>query len=167
MTAFWPIQVWPTGAFVPAGTTRRQQILTAMALQLQTILVSNGYTTDLGAHVYEWDTTPVDPGTELLRLEYRDAEESAGYIAVGEHYHKMPVEIRIICVQPTPLAVIRQMIADVTVAIGLDFTFGGLAIDTNLDDVWTTDKGQAADVATGASGKMVVEFLTEPWNPYQ
>lgn len=145
----------------------RQQIIDALAAQLATITVDNGYQGDLGLHLSEWETVPMDPAVESFRLEYRDADESQEYAAVGEHLHKLVVELRIVLADAAPLLAMRKMIADVTVAIGVDVSWGGLAQDTQQDGNWVVDKGQAADTVSGARVKYVIEYTTEPWNPYQ
>jgi len=149
------------------GDSIRKKILAALASRLQVILVVNGYKTNLGAQVAEWETAAMDPNVAAYRMEYRDADESGEYAAVGQHYHQLPVELRITLKDnSTALATIRSMIADVTLAIGVDTTFGGLAQDTNQDGNWVVDKGQAADVAVSAGVKYLIEYTTAPWDPY-
>ncbi len=160
------------GADVPGpdpnpGDSIRQQIITALDSRLRTILVLNGYKSNIGYQVVPWDTTPMDANVAAYRLEYRDPEDTQEYISVGQHYHQLKVEIRILFRDETPLENIREMIADVTQCIGLDVTWGSLAQDTNQDGNWVMDKNQASDTAAGASVKYVIEYTTEPWNPNQ
>lgn len=142
----------------PASGAIRQQLVTAVAARLATILIANGYRTDIGAHVEEWDTVPMDRNVETLLLEYRDAEEDRVDETVGGQDMRLPVTIRIRTAGSASLAEMRKMVADVVKAIYVDVTWGGLANDTNQDGPATMVKGQAADTAASAEARFVIEY---------
>lgn len=166
---------WDGGIFSPAdrnvvapsGATVRQQILNALAIRLGTILTANGYRTNLGSNVVEWDETPLDPDLETLRIEYRDEAGTTGYAAVGEHLHTLPVTLRILSQNNSGLALsnLRKACADVYQAIYADVTFGGLAQDANQDGDIREDYDEKADRAAGAEIRYVIEYTTAPGSP--
>ena len=138
--------------------TIRQQIITAIDTQLKTISVANGYRTELGATVQEWDVTPLDPDSETYRLEYRDEEEARADLTVGEHTMGLVMVIRVLTSGSTSAADIREMISDVAKAMYEDPTFGGLAYDTNQAAPAILDKDEAADTASGAEIRFLIEY---------
>jgi len=138
--------------------TIRQQIIDAVDTQLQTISVANGYRTELGATVQEWDVTPLDPDSETERLEYRDEEEGRADLTVGEHTMGLVLVVRVLTAGSTSAADIREMIADVAKAMYEDPTFGGLASDTNQESPAVLDKDEAADTASGAEIRFLIEY---------
>ncbi len=150
----------------PVPQTVREAVVAALAERLGSISTALGYHFDFAGHVYEWEVHAHDPNLEDFRLEYRDREESIGFFAVGEHECKLVVDIRIIATDATPLASVRQMIADVIMAIGYDVTLGGVVEDINQSGSWAVDKGQAADTAAGASVSYEIIYTTVPWDPY-
>jgi hypothetical protein len=138
--------------------TIRQQIIDAIDTQLKTILVSNGYYTDLGLTVQEWDLTPLDPDNETERLEYRDEEESRLDLTVGEQTMGLPLAIRVLTAGDTSVRDIREMLADVAKAMYEDPTWGALASDTNQEGLATLDKAEAADQASGVEVRFLIEY---------
>lgn len=155
---------------MPSGTDpKRQQILDAIAARLATILIVNGYKTDIGAHVEEWDIQPLDPNLETIQIEYRDEAGTTGYEAVGQHLHTLPVTFRARVQNNTAgaaLETVRKACADLYQAISLDVTFGGLAQDTNQQGDIAEEFDAAADSAAAAVVKYQIEYTTLPGNPY-
>ena len=149
---------------VPVSATdpKRQQILDAVKARLQTVLIANGYKTDIGAHVTEWDTVPMDQNVETMLLEYRDEEEDRIDVTVGQQDMVLPVRIRNRTAGSTALAAMRNILADVALAmISVDPTWGGLANDTNQDGPATLDKGQAADTVAAAEIVFKIEYSVD------
>ena len=149
----------------PAETIRRQ-ILYMLSSRLQTITMANGYSTDIGLYVQEWDATPHDPNLETYRLEYRDVNESIDMLSIGEQECRLKIDIRIICSGSTPMSTIRSIIGDVSRAISVDLSFGGLAQDVSPQSVWSIDKGMASDTVSGAGVSYTIIYTTKPWDPY-
>lgn len=152
----------------PSGSDpKRQQILDALAARLATILIANGYKTDMGSHVEEWDTVPLDQNVETIQVEYRDEGGTRGYEAVGEHLHTLPVTFRIrVKDNTTALATLRNAEADLYQAICQDVTFGGLAQDANQEGELAIEKNTAGDTGAAAVVRYVIEYTTAPGNPY-
>lgn len=139
--------------------TIRQQIIDAVDTQLRTIQVTNGYRTDVGTNVQEWDLTQLDPENETDgRLEYRDEEQARVDLTVGEQTMGLVLVIRILTPGSTSAADIREMIGDVAKAMYEDPTFGSLADDTNQDGAALLDKEEAADQASGAEMRFLIEY---------
>ena len=174
------VTAWPDryafGVFNPldvnvitsTGTTRRQQILSYLDALLATITVANGYRTNLGQDVHEWQPHALDPNESTLRVEYRDEAGTTGYIAVGEHLHTLPVTLRVTTKNNTSgsaLEAVRAAIADIYAAIYTDVTFGGLAEDTNQEGQVKESYGEAADRAASAEVTYVIEYTTVPGTP--
>lgn len=168
-----PLGSTPIGGAGSFSPGKCRQILDALRDRLELILTGNSYTSNLGQNVQEWDLTPLDQNLETSRIEFRGGTATMGYEAVGEWLWKFPVELRIQFVgEELPLNIMNGMMADVLWAVShdaddnLDTTFGGIAEDMNPDGDWVLDKGQAADTATGARCRLMIEFVTQPWNSY-
>ena len=147
---------------IVATDPKRQQVLDAVKARLQTVLIANGYRTDIGDHVTEWDTVPMDQNVETMLLEYRDEEEDRIDVTVGQQDMVLPVRIRNRTAGSTALAAMRNILADVALAmISVDPTWGGLANDTNQDGPATLDKGQAADTAAAAEIVFKIEYSVD------
>lgn len=162
MSSFWPQNYWPSAVVASGSNTKRKDILTAVAARLATVLIANGYRTDIGAHVTEWDTVPMDQAVETLLLEYRDEEEDRIDVTVGQQDMILPFMIRIRTAGSTALATMRDILADVALCmIAVDPTWGALANDTNQDGPATLVKGQAADTAAAAEVRFKIEYSVD------
>lgn len=106
----------------------RQQIMTAMDTRLKTILVANGYETNLGQKVYAWKATPLDD-VDLPALEYRDiANDRLEGGPIGKFRWALTIEIGIVAASAsTTIADVRKMLNDVYKAMGTDETWSTLA----------------------------------------
>lgn len=151
-----------------AATPKRTQILTSLSALLATITTANGFRTNVGQNVEEWDETPLDPDLETLRIEYRDESGEQSYEAVGEHLHIMPVTFRILCQNNTAgsaLSTLRSALADLYQALYADVTLGGLCQDINQDGEARQFYGEKADRAAGAEIRYRIEYTTSPGSP--
>lgn len=152
------------------GTSLRQRILTALDTRLKTILIANGYETDLGQNVFEWRDTMVQQ-SELPALVWKDLNEDPSSATVGKtigyHWHDLTVEMSILSSDgsSTPEQM-RKCLADVTAAVGTDTTFGGLAIRTQ--PVPNEAAVEQADRIIGAFRLTInIHYQTKKWNPYE
>lgn len=141
-----------------SSTPIRTQILTALAARLATITVANGYRTDLGDHVEEWTTTPLDQNVTQYRIKYHDETEDRVQQTVGEQDMTLDITLQIETVEATPLAVMRNMIADVTDALYTDVSLGSLCDDIVPNGAVKFDKAEAADTAVGAVMKYQILY---------
>jgi len=139
--------------------TIHQQLITAIDTKLKTILVANGYRSNLGLNVEEWDLTPLDiAGGETFRLTYRDDEEGRADVTVGAQDIALALTIAILTSGSTSLADIREMLADLATAMYADPAWGGLAGDTNQDGAAKLAKGEVADTASAVEVKFKIEY---------
>lgn len=153
--------------------TKRKQIIDALKERLGTILVVNDYQTDIGKYLSEWDESPLDQNTNFMKLEWKDASETISYVAVGEHLHSLSIMIRARVLNNgttdesfDALEAARNILSDVYLAIYDDVTFGDLAGDANIPDDIIIEKGSAGDTAAGMTMKLIIEYVTEPGNPF-
>ena len=119
--------------------TLRQQIVDAIKTQLEGILISNGFATDVGTNVMEWLASPLDPEFELPALILRDLDEPVEEHTrhASRHERSLHIQVQIVATGDTPASAYRLMLADVEHAIrnGMDTDaqgypiswFGGLA----------------------------------------
>lgn len=147
----------------------RQQIMTALDTRMKAILTAGGYETDLGTSVFEWRTENLDD-SQLPALVWRDiaagvSDQADDGAAMGSHAHALTVEIEIITSGSTAPAAVRKMIADVYKAIGVDDTWGGLALATAPRED-ETEHDQAEKKIAGATIRAVIIYETLSFDPY-
>lgn len=149
--------------------SKRQLICQKIDARFKTILISNGYNTDLGKNVFEWRDNPIDEN-ELPSLTWRDVSEddsnaSAG--TIGYHNHVMTMELKVATAKGTTTAKeIRALLADIIKAVGVDQTWGRLA--TRTDPV--SNEMQVEEVETIIGGVTItlnITYQTMKWNPYE
>jgi hypothetical protein len=114
---------------------KRADIISAMQTRFQGILTTGGYHSNLGLHVYVGKTSDFDenqvPGLSLIDAENTVDQESLN--GSGSFYDQwLGVKIVLAVAGSTSLTLVREMIADVYKAIGVDHTWGGLAHYTNV-----------------------------------
>ena len=163
--AYFHRYYWPLYGAATATDTIRQQIIAAVAARLATIQTVNGYRTDIGLYIAEWDTVPMDQAVNTMLLEYRDETEDRIDVTVGQQDMILPVTLRVRVADNTDgaaLSTLRDILADAALCmLGVDVTWGGLANDTNQDGPATTDKAQAADTAASAVIKFRIEYSVD------
>jgi hypothetical protein len=147
--------------------SKRQQIIDKIDTRLKTILKTNGYLTDAGAHVYDWLMRPISPDV-FPALVYRDPienDEAATTGTIGYHRHQLTCEIEVLSSGSTALDNVRQILADIVTAIGTDTKWGGLAQSTN-PGATRIDVDQESKAIAGALITFTITYLTKAWNPY-
>lgn len=142
----------------------RQRIIDAIDLRMKDILVSNGYETDIGANVEDWLPEGLESG-DLPALIYRDITVETENDTFKTFTHRMVVEIMVAVSSSTPAKVIRKIIADIDKAVGIDHTWGGLALttDRNGDEMGVEIAEQKY---AGCRIIYTVTFRTEGFNDY-
>lgn len=156
--------------------SKRQKIVSAIIARMQTILVTNGYETDLGLHVADWQTNwqeeELDNGAlsvcDLVADE--DGDENGDPTSSGAmSIHTMPVMLRIFTNSNTPAATLRKMIADVKKAIKSDPRWKvsnvGLAIKTVPVRSGLVMSDNSFEVA-GAAVEVEISFITKLFDEY-
>lgn len=114
---------------------RRQQILDAMITRFQAILVSGGYRTNAGSHCSTWyhDPNTTYDESELPFINLRDMEDNMQPVSVNDRrMHTMDIEIHTAANGANNDSETRKQIYDIYQAIGVDPTWGALAMDTFL-----------------------------------
>lgn len=145
--------------------SKRQRIMDEVMAGFEAILTGNGYGSDLGESVHEWRSHAFPEG-ELPAVVLRDLAETA-VAAVGVHEHSLTMEAEIVLSGHELPAEIRALIADVTACIGADVTWGGLAEATYPPDDEAIVIEQGNRQIAGVRIRFVIEYVTEPFNPYE
>jgi hypothetical protein len=144
----------------------RQQIVDAIETRAKTISVANGYQTAIGSHVFVWKLTPFGanemPGVDIRdRSDAIDSEGLKGSVNVDNH--DLTVAFEVVCQSGrTSDDDVRKMIADVYKMIGMDPTWGSLALTTQLagDEITET---QDEHVIAGATITVTVLYRTNKY----
>ena len=117
-----------------------QQIMDAITTRSGTILVINGYYTDLGRHVFVHLSRPListEHQDELPALVLRDVNDAVVQQwsgNPGQYDHHLSIEAEVVAAPGTlDMTVARQMAIDFWKMAGVDETWGGLAMRTYLD----------------------------------
>ena len=111
--------------------SRRQDIITALLNRLKTITTSNGYNTNAGNNVKEWQTfeaAPAELGDMIIVKDVScnntegEEDDNAGT------YWTKKLSVQVICLTEgkTSSSKLRDMIEDVIIALGVDDTFAGI-----------------------------------------
>lgn len=137
---------------------KRQDIVNAVKARLQTISVANGYHTAVGSHVYLWRTSVIE-SANLPALIVRDVANAVQQEGVNTplsiHTHSLFFEVDAIASQSTTTDTsIRQIVADVYKAIGVDDTFGGLTLACYLE----SDEIVLEDQKDKTIGSVMIKF---------
>lgn len=146
---------------------KRQDIVTALKTRLQTISVANGYHTAAGSHVYTWRTSTLESGN-LPALVIRDVANVVQLEGVNTplsiHTHSLQFEVDALVSQTTTTDVgIRQVIADVYKAIGVDDTFGGLTLACYLESDEVLLEDQKDKTIGGVTIKFSALYRTQKY----
>ncbi len=138
----------------------RQSIVNAVRQRLGTILTANGYNTDIGANVLEWQTTPV-PSGDLPAVTFRDTDSETEAWTMSERDVKLKVAIEAFG-SDVSASVLRNYIEDIYAAIAVDETWGGLALVT--EPVSDTIDMRKADEGIGrAQVNITIEYQAQKW----
>jgi hypothetical protein len=123
----------------------RQQIIDKIESRLGTILVSNGYETNIGNNVFPWLMTAP---TSLPAAVFRDPTRDIS-VHNEAHLFTLSVEVEVFGAAGFTDDDIRKMVQDVVRAFGTDATWDGLALDTNLVSDCAVIDTQANAVKSG------------------
>jgi hypothetical protein len=116
----------------------RQQIIDAMKTRFAGITKANGYNSDLGNSVLDWDTetSGSDPSDwKLPFCNIKDGNSECFIEVMGLFSHELAIDIEVFCTKgKSTAAEIRLILEDIFAAIGVDDTWGGLAQYTMFED---------------------------------
>lgn len=155
---------------------KRRQILEAVKTRLQTISVAGGYHTGVGSNVFIWKSDPFQqhqlPALNIIRGANTVEDEFLRSTASGDNISQyiLSVGIDIIC-QPGSVVHddMEDIISDVYKAIGVDPTWGGLALQTwAVDDEVSVQKhsgeGSSFDkIVGGGTINIRIQYRTSKW----
>lgn len=151
-------------------STRRQQIIDAIVLRLQTITTANGYATNAGALVEDWPRRFDDD--ECPALGVCDVTESSdkGDRESGTETHTLTVQVRVFVAANTPAPTLRAIIGDVQKAVGVNQYWSDLLGEPLATGTWPRRAGmivpsEAMELA-GAAVEFDVQYQTETFNPF-
>jgi hypothetical protein len=147
-------------------TTKRQAIIDTIVDRMEGIKISNGFETNLGNKVEDWQVNWDE--SDLPALSVCDLTEETDDSQFGEHVylHRLPVQLRIFTASDTRAPDVRLMIADVLQALRDDLKFGGLALATELKRSGFILPNDAFQIA-GAAVEIEIEYITERFNSYE
>lgn len=103
----------------------QQQIIDAIDTRFKTILVTNGYATNIGQHVNWWKESPLAV-SDLPGMNLRDPEESRA-LGCGIYDRTLSIEIEASVSGSDSPEMARLIEADIEKAIFVDDTWDGLA----------------------------------------
>jgi hypothetical protein len=102
---------------------------------------------------------------DLPIVDYKDISVSTEVSSFEHFVHEMSLIIRAAVKSGTPMVVIRQIIADIDKAIGVDHTYGNLALTTTrIGDESGVQIGD--QVFAGCQINFTITFRTLGWDDY-
>ena len=139
----------------------REKIMAKLLTQLSIITVTNGYYTNVGGDVREWDVIPMD-ASECPCLIVQDGEDKI-QCGHARHQHVLDVEITAVASGSTAVADARKMLGDVYDALGTDESIGGYVEDIDYEGDTIMLIHPETRIAAG-SISLKLHFNTEPFD---
>jgi len=140
-------------------SSKRQTLCTAIDTALKAILKTNGHQTDLGNHVFEWRSTPLEDA-ELPGIVWRDRGNTYEGPVTGRTSNELNLELEIHYSGSTASTKMRDCISDVRKCLMDNDTWGNLAIGTSLIEDETSDIVQADKKVGGTEMKFTIKYVT-------
>jgi len=112
-------------------------------------------------NIFAWRDTPLQ-ATELPGLIYRDRTETKDFLTFGRNYRRLTLEIEVF---GSTADEIREAIADIETVIYNDETWGGLALNTQLNTN-EMEIDQKENYFAASRIYMIVNFTTVKNDPY-
>ena len=121
--------------------TVRQQIVEAVRDRFKTIRTSGGFQTNLGANLTVWNVVPITE-RQLEGIDLRDTSDKYDDKITRHVDHKLRIDAEFHCKrEEATAAYLRNGIADINQAVGVDSSWGNLALRTRiLGDEMIIDK---------------------------
>lgn len=154
--------------------TLRQQLVDAVIARMQGITIAQGYQTDLGLDVRDWDVriqATEDDAADLaddapcLIVADLDSEPDPRDLDEGATLATVTIQLRIIGTKQ-PASWYRSAIGDVQQAVKSDRTWGELAITTRPGRDGFIIPQEAFSIA-GAAVEIQVDYITQTFNPFE
>lgn len=152
--------------------SKRQKIVDAIKVRMQTILTANSYSTNIGQNVTDWKVNFQDselPAVSVCDLPANAADDSQNG-KLDRTIWLMPVQIRVYAAKDDTPANIREMLKDVQAAIRTDPQF--IVSNTPLlMESWPETEGvmipDDSFEVVGAMLQFVCMFITKKFNAEQ
>ena len=144
---------------------KRQRIIDAIVTRMQGITVLNGYKTDLGNRVGDWETNwderdlPALSVCDMVQTE----ELMHGSQDARQQINTLPVILKIFARSTTTAKDLRNMIADIYQAIRVDKQWSNLALYT-LPKRGGMELSEEGFKLGGAGVEIEILYLTETFN---
>lgn len=148
--------------------SKRQQIVDAVKARMATITTANGYTSNVGQQVFEWQATSVDASKLPCILVSDPVETNLGGTDDNKNSAQrtfgLQFEVSLLLAETNQTAVkARLALEDVIRAIGTDQKWSGLARRTEpvSDELKLDEEGTRI---SGVQMKFIVEYGRAPWS---
>lgn len=146
--------------------TIRERIIQAVATRSENILVSGGYNTDCGQHVFRIRKA-LDPDADLDAIViWPDPEESSR--SYGVDTHVMPVRLQGIALfgDANPSVVSEKILGDLIKAMTASDATGGLAEDVEYTTGGSDDYPDEGETTVGCEATFKIKYKTLKGDPY-
>lgn len=146
-------------------SSRRQSIVDAIKARFAGITSANGYQTDVGAHVKEWQVTALE-GEELPAAIISDPREKAliDNKNSGSFTRQLTIIVSMVFDESTITPEeARKALADANKAIGVDPRWSGLAT-RSLPDTEEVIVDPQSKKLGGARVTFIVEYQRKAWD---
>lgn len=148
-----------------ASDTLRQRIMDTIETRMGTILVSNGFKTNVGQNVFPWSELGIN-NTKLPALIIRDVDDDPDQEVIRIVDNILTVQVIALTTKSaTSEQEVREIIADVIKAVGVDETWGDLAEFTLLPPAGM-EALQLEKKLFGSQIDLVVEYTTGRFDPF-
>lgn len=149
-------------------TTKRQDIVDRLIALMGTVTTANGYETDIGLSVHDFETHFQEEDLPALSVYdlVADVEFVNGNKKDGRGQQKtLNLQLRIFAAAETKVTELRKMIGDVNKALGTDKRLGDTVLWIN-----PTREGIIADEQTfeiaGAAVELEIAYLQDSFNDF-
>ncbi|HEY0545316.1 MAG TPA: hypothetical protein VGC91_08080 [Pyrinomonadaceae bacterium] len=144
--------------------TLRQKLVDKVVARMRTILISNGYQTDLGGKVEEWLThCDEGEGAQLGVCDLNNDPELSEKYALDQT-NKLKIQLRVMGAQNP--AELRKMIGDCQTAVKKDPRWDGMALQTIPGQDGFMIPSESFQVA-GAAIEFTIEYLSNTFDAYE
>lgn len=144
--------------------SRRQQIIDQLKTLLATVLISNGYKTNVGSNIFEWKSIDFQD-SELPGIDVRDPDESVETKG-GRHYYTLTIEIEAKVSASTTTNQAREVLADIETLMGSNQNLGGLVHLVRPVQNELLDFEKVNNKFGTVSMRLEVQYATKAFQPY-
>lgn len=144
--------------------TLRQQIVDSFIAALKTITTANGYGSDIGAKVEQWDGIPLQD-KKLPAIIVDDGQDGVTE-SFGEHNHQLQVNIIAVGEGGRDIKnTMREYLADIVKCVGIMSQSDGLTYEVSIN---TTDIEfhPAANIIAAATVSCTASFNSALYDEY-